>query len=77
MKKKLHKNLLPQLQKRRKGGHTNLKRNQKTLRMHYKDVEKNTKNLKRYQINKEVIKPRMHKETLKRTTNPQQGNIEN
>jgi len=52
-----------------KGGHTNLKRNRKTLGMHSKEVEKNTMRLKRYQINKEVMKPKTHKEALKSTTN--------
>jgi hypothetical protein len=37
--------------------------------MHSKEVKKSTKRFKRYQINKEVMKPRMHKEALKSTTN--------
>jgi hypothetical protein len=62
--------------RKKRRGDSNLKRNQKRLRAHNKEVEKSIKRLKRYQINKEVMKPRTHKEALKSTTSAQQGNIE-
>jgi len=62
--------------RKKRRGDTNLKRNQKTLGAHNKEVEKSIRRLKRYQINEEVMKPRTHKEALKSTTSAQQGNIE-
>jgi len=76
LKKKLKKNIPPQLQEKKEGGYQ-FEKEQKTLAVHSKEVEKSIRRLKRYQINKEVMKPRTHKEALKSTTSAQQGNIEN
>lgn len=73
LSKKLQTSLLPHLHKKR-GGNTNLKRNQRGFKLHNKEVTKNTTRSNKYLITNEVRKPWTHSgEVLENTLNTQGG----